>query len=182
MSRAAEIRRTLQQVSELDRQWMGKVPGAGDARHTPWMPFPVPEFITLLAAAVTEADGDAFLEIGAGIGTKMLVAKTLFGLGVAGVERVPEYVAQAAEMGITVLEADILDFADYAPFDIIWFNRAFRDASAQTQLEHQVWDGVRPGAVVMCANLENKPPSNWFIVDDEWGDLRRGVWQKPLTA
>jgi trans-aconitate methyltransferase len=181
VSRAKAIARVMQITAEKDRQWMGKVPGAGDARHTPWMPFPIPEFITLLAQAVAEAPGEQFLEIGCGIGTRMMLAREIFGLDVTGIERVPEYVAECRRLALDAEEADAGHYNGYGKFDIIWFNRPFRDQSRQAALEKKVWAETRPGAVVMCANLEDPPPSSWFIIEDDW-EVRRGVWQKPYIS
>jgi hypothetical protein len=174
------IASALREAQTLDRLWMGKIAGAGDDRHTPWMPFPAPEFIAMLAGAVTEADNDQprFLEVGCGIGTRMMLAREIFGLDVAGIERVPEYVHQAHDLSLRVWEADARDWDHYGEYEIIWFNRPFRDRVLQADLERQIWDEARPGTVIMCANLERKPPSSWLIVDDDW-EARRGVWQKP---
>lgn len=176
--RSDQIAGTIRTVDKLEREWMGKVPAAGDATHTPWMPFPRHEFVAMLADAVADADGgDRFLEIGCGPGTKMMLADSIFDLNVQGVERVPEYVAQARQMGLLVHEADAADWKGYGEYDIVWFNRPFRDREAQAALEALVWDELRTGAVVMCANLEGKPPSSWYPIDDDW-EVRRGIWQK----
>lgn len=176
-TRPEQIRQAMLTAAELDRKWMGKAPQ--DSRYTPWMPFPAAEFVTMLAEAITEADGGTFLEIGCGIGTRMLMADVIFGLDVQGIERVPEYVEQARQLGLQVKEADAAGWDGYGNYDILWFNRPFRDRALEYQLERQVWEDMKPGAVVMCANLEAPPPSSRFaIVVDDW-EARRGVWMKP---
>lgn len=176
--RSDQIASCLRVVDRLKQEWMQKVPGAGDATHTPWMPFPTYDLIPLLAAAVAEADGgDRFLEIGCGPGPNMMLADEIFGLDVQGIERVPEYVAQARQQGLLVHEADAGEWKGYGDYDILWFNRPFRDRDAQRALEDLVWSEMREGAVVICANLENKPPSTWYMIDEDW-EVRRGVWQK----
>lgn len=175
--RFAQVAHTLHLVDRLDREWLGKVPGAGDSAHTPWMPFPRHDFVAMLTDAVADADGGRFLGIGCGIGTRELLAQEIYGLTVEGIERVTEYVAQARQLGLLVHEADAAEWKSYGDYDIIWFNRPFRDRNAQAALEARVWAETRPGAVVMCANLENKPQGLWYPILDDW-EVRRGIWQK----
>ena len=73
---------------------------------------------------------------------------------------------------------DALGYGGYGKHDIIWFNRAFRDPVLQAQLETQAWEDMRPGAVVMCANLE-APPPGWIVIDQDMDHTARGVWRKP---
>ena len=53
----------------------------------------------------------------------------------------------------------------------------FRDPVLQAQLEDEVWENMRPGAVAMCANLE-APPPGWIVIDQDMDHVCRGVWQK----
>jgi trans-aconitate methyltransferase len=173
------IQDTLRTAARLDQEWLQKITQSDQEkqRFTPWMPYPLYEFVALLAEAVPAAPGGRFLDIGAGPGTKMLVAQELFGLDCRGVERVPEYVDAAAEMGLAVSEADALGWGGYGDFDVAWFNRVFRDPGAQAALEAQIWERAVPFAVVICANLEEPP--GWWPVLDAWADTRRGIYQKP---
>lgn len=156
----------------LDREWIRKVPET-DRRRAPWMPFPVPAFLALLLEAVPEAPGSRFLDIGCGPGSKMLLAREICGLDVTGIEIEPQAAAEAG-----VVPVDAADFTDYGKYDLIWFNRVYRDPGLQAVLEARIWAGMAPGAVVMCANLEAPPPSSWLIVLDDW-EARRGIWRKP---
>lgn len=174
-------------VGRLDREWQRKPAGHDEPeRSTPWMPFPLFDFIALVAEALPEAAGSSFLEVGCGIGTRMLVAHELFSLDCHGIDRVPEYVAQANEMlpegrpGVTAEVADALGWGGYGKYDIVWFNRPFNDRALQFQLEAQVWRDMKPGAVVIWANLLGTPPVGWWPVLVETG-LPRGITQKPLA-
>jgi SAM-dependent methyltransferase len=168
---------TIRTVLALDSEWMKNPAGRDDPRSTPWMPSPMFDFIALVAEALPDSEGDRFLEIGSGAGTRMLLAKEIFGLSVHGIDRVPEYVQQARELGLSAQVQDALTYEDYGNFDIIWFNRPFRDRDLQSRLEEKVWAGMKPGAVVICANLENPPPSTfWLVLDDM--EVRRGIWSK----
>ena len=183
MTNAQTLRDLAETVSTVDREWLKKIQAADDEHHIPWIPFPVSEFISLLWEANAAAAGDSYLEIGCGPGTKMLIAQTVFGLDVFGFDRVPEFVEQARDLN-GLRSADIADASkwdDFGGYDIIWFNRVFRLAEEERALETREWETMRPGAVVMCANLDAAPPSSWFIVVDDW-EIRRGIWMKPPSA
>lgn len=176
--RPEHLRGVLRNVAALDTDWMSSQAGRDDRHCAPWMPFPVFDFIALTAEALPESPGDRFLEIGCGIGTRMLLAQEIYGLDVSGVERVPEYAEQARALGLTVSVEDALAHKGYGGHDILWFNRPFRDQMLQRALEQRVWEQMAPGAVAMCANLESPPPSGWPLILDDW-EIRRGIWRKP---
>jgi hypothetical protein len=179
VSRAAEIRHALLSADELDRQWMHKVP-EDDRAYAGWMPFSNDNFLTLALSALRAAPGDPpyFLEIGCGIGTKMMLARVILGLDTHGIERVSGLAVQAGQLGGDVEVGDALGYGGYGKADLIWFNRAMRDPVLQAQLETQVWEDMRTGAVVMCANLESPPPGSWLIIDQDMDLPTRGVWLK----
>jgi hypothetical protein len=179
---ASRVRDAIITAKRLDQAaGQERTIGRDDSRFLPWMPFPWPEFISMTAEAVPELGGIRFLDVGAGIGTRMLLAREIFGLDVHGIDRVREYAAVAGqELGYTVDVVDALEYKGYGGFDLIWVNRPIRDRELQAQLEAKLWDEMAPGAVVGCANLEDRPPQHWWPVLDDW-ELRRGVWQKPGT-
>jgi len=173
-----KLARTLREIALLDHAWRADPAGHDDIKSTPWMPFEIHAFIALVAEALPELQGGKFLEVGCGIGTRMKVARDFFGLDVHGFDRVPEYVQQAKNLDLDAWEADALEYEGYGDYNVLWFNRPFRDQALQAQLEERVWGRMRSGAVVICANLNEKPPPEWFIVLDDW-EVRRGIWQKP---
>jgi hypothetical protein len=180
-SRAARIAEVIRTAARIEPQWQGRVIQNPDERqqYTPWMPFSVPAFIALLAEALPAADGDYFLGIGCGIGSKELLAREIFGLDAHGFDRVAEYVAAARSLGIDAETADALEYTGYGKAHILWFNRVARDPALQARIERHVWVHAQPGAVAICANLDAPPPrDSWFPVLDDWDDLRRGIWQK----
>src|SRR5215813_10070328 len=144
---SASIRDLLSTVRELDRSWQKKVPEASSPEYTPWMPSDVAQYLVLLIEALAEAPGDKFLEVGCGPGTKMMLAERLFGLDVSGFDRVPEYVKAAVEQNLNAFECDAMEYGGYGEFDVVFFNRPFRDAGLEQQLERTVWRRMRRGAV-----------------------------------
>lgn len=177
-----DIAAVIRVIQEIDRKWMGAVPqdAAERARNTPWMPFQLFSFISMLAEAMPEINGRRYLEVGAGPGTRLLAAQEIFGLHGTGFDVTDEYASAARSMGLDVRTADALAWADWAGYDLVWFNRAMR-GEPQAELERRVWEQVSPGAVVMCANLESRPPMPWYPVLDSWDEDRRGIWQKPFA-
>lgn len=183
-SKAAKIAGTLEAAERLDRDWQHRVPEEEASRrlYLPWMPLPLHAFIALLAEALpvaaARAEDPAYLEIGAGPGSKLLIARDIFGLDAHGIERTGEYAAAGRSLGLDIETADAAGWKRYGDYDLIYFNRPMRDTALQAQLEAQVWEDMKPGAVVICANLENPPPWNWPVILDDWG-VRRGISQKP---
>ena len=174
----SDVRGLLTSVRQIERQWQKQVDVGDQQMFTGWMPSDVAQFQVLLIEAIAEAPGNSFLEVGCGPGTKMMLAQGLFGLDVTGFDRVPEYVVAAKEHGLNVAECDAFDFQAYGKFDIVFFNRPFRDREVQRDLEKLVYSKVRRGAVVIAMNLETQPPdSKYLVVTDDW-ESRRGVWLK----
>lgn len=176
-SRSAVIANTLGRARELDRKFL-KTPSAG-GQCTPWMPYDCAEFSMMLLEAIAEADSHTFLDVGCGPGSKMLIARDIFGLDAFGIDVIPSLIDEAHASGLHAGVADALAYSDYGRHGIVWLNRPYRDAELEAALEAKVWGQMAPGSVVICANLEAPPPSDWLIVLDDW-EVRRGVWRKPL--
>jgi SAM-dependent methyltransferase len=171
------IRETMWTTARLEREWSGKIPDT-DKSRCPWMPFPMHAFISLLDEAFAVARGNRFLDIGCGVGTKMMRARDQYGLDVTGIEAIPEYAAEAGRHGLDVRIGDAADYGGYGDHDLIWFYRPLRDQDLQAALEKTVWDQMAPGAVVMIAGLEAPPPSPAFWPElDDW-ELKRGIYRK----
>jgi hypothetical protein len=126
---------------------------------------------------VMRRDGNVVMTGNCGIGTRMLIAREVFGLDVHGIDRVEEYVTQAWKLGCAAEVADALGWDGYGKYPLIWFNRPFSDPARERQLEAQVWNDMARGAVVIAANLESPPPLDWWPVLDDH-EVRRWIAQK----
>lgn len=173
------IQSVLQDVVRIERSWQAAHPPS-DPRHIPYIPFPLFDFISMLAEALVEARGGRYLEIGAGPGSKMMIAAGLFGLDARGFDICEPMTDYARSIGLNVEQADAMDYSHYHEADIVWFNRVFQNPMTQVELENKVWTQLNPGTVVVCANLEQRPPSSWPIILDDM-EIRRGSWQKPIS-
>ena len=180
--RTRQLRALIGSVIAMDREWMSRHEGYDDpGRCLPWMPFSWPDFIALIGEALPETTGDKFLDVGAGIGTKMLLAREIFGLDVTGIERVPAYIKVARDHDLMVIERDAAGWDGYGDYDLVYFNRPFFDQGLQERLEQHIWNTMKPGAVVVGVNLVASPPPTWYpILDDR--EVRRWILQKPLDT
>lgn len=187
MTRYTEVKQVLMTATEEDLGWLGhgRVPGQKpDPIRNPWMPFQAAEFTAMLAECVAASAGSTFLDIGSGIGTKVMLASHVFGLAAFGIETDEAMVRHAHANCRPSAVCDALsDGAErfYGAYDIIWMYRPFRDGFFQAQLEHKVFDLMKPGAIIAGANWENKPSGFEIVLEDldENGRIR-GAWKKPL--
>lgn len=173
-----ELQRVLNEAFEDEHAF--NLQGA-DAIRLGWMPFQMADFIGIMTEAIRETDGPLFLEVGSGIGTKMMVARYLFGLTTHGIEY-SETLATVAKQkhrgSVTVADALSLAEGSYSRADIIWMYRCFRDPVLQDQLEQRIYGEMKPGAIFAGAALE-RAPDNWPIVVDDFDCGNRGAWKKP---
>lgn len=176
---AAAVRCAIREVAEDEAKYL--LHGdRHDPVYLPWMPFQWADFTALLAECVAEAEGDIFCDIGAGPGTKMRLAKALFGLHAMGIERDELLAERALEMksGLMVVADALTVPAEFwSGMDIIWMYRPFRDPDRERELERRVYAHMKPGAIFAGGALEAFP-ENWHIVVDDM-DARRGAWKKP---
>lgn len=172
----------------------------------PWMPYPMNMFVTLLVDAVKAAPpgrmrGDlaswgrgfgtpTFLDVGCGPGTKMRMARAMFGLDTYGIDIVSRFVAEAQAHGEQAWVKDAFEFEEgtqfdmeygvvpgYASFQIVYVNRP---SSMQDDLEGLVMDRMAKDAVLMAVNWRNNPADKgWIPVAQEGLTPVCGVWVKP---
>lgn len=145
--------------------------------YTPWMPFPIGEFLSIMAEVVAEANGPRFLDVGCGPATKGALAREIFGLEIAGIE-VDRAMAQVASTHSAVFAKDALDYEGYGGWDIIWLYMPFRDPILEAELERKIMREMKPGAILAGGGWETSDMTRWIPVVDEW-DSPRGAWMKP---
>jgi SAM-dependent methyltransferase len=169
---------TIRTVQEQEHRWFAQ--GDPKSPTLPWMPFQPAEFLSILYECVPEMAGPAFLDVGCGPGTKMKLARDLYGMDADGVE-ISEEMGMAARSHGAVYFADALAMppAFYSHFDLIWLYRPFRDSLLEEQLEARIMDEMKAGAILAGGAWEICPTSHrWIPVVDDW-ELRRGAWMKP---
>ena len=171
----------IRQVQETEHQWFKQ--GDPKSPTLPWMPFQPADFLSIVFECIPEMKGRAFLEVGCGPGTKMLLASHFYGLEAEGVE-IDEKMGTAARVHGAVYHADALQMPSgfYAGYDLIWLYRPFRDPELERQLELRIAREMKPGAILAGGAWEYCPAEHgWIPVMDDW-ELRRGAWMKPARA
>src|ERR1700722_393906 len=121
-----------QYLVDLEMHWIGQIPRS--QVNWDWQPYSLESFITMcrvVADAYPPGVTPSFLDPGCGIGTKVYVAKTVFGWEATGFDIVPEYIDVARnKLGLKPDSADLGDvdtFKHYDLFDIVYLSRPFRD-------------------------------------------------------
>jgi SAM-dependent methyltransferase len=137
-------------------------PLAEDPACWGFVAMPVSDALEQLVAArnlLPGARSPKFLDCGSGLG---FVAALAHGLGFSaeGIEICPRYLAVARQLfpQVTTHEGNVLDFAGYDRFDVIYYYGPFRDEALSRQFELKVEAEARPGAII----LGNRK------VTDEW--------------
>ena len=136
-----------------------------------FVPFPIDDFLGLLTEAwLIEADPKKkFLDVGAGIGTKVLLANVLFDAW--GIEIDQDYVDVAQSLGADVKCQDALQHHFYDAADFIYFFVPIKDEEQEQKLERHIHDLMKVGSYVapMGAIL------NW----NDFSDMeQQGRWFK----
>lgn len=167
---------TLEEIRLAERAWRAPVPGVRPGEFS-WNPYDIDDFRYLLTVAMRYAPNRRFLDAGCGIGTKCLIAASL-GLAAEGAERVPAYIDRARGWGITVHEADLLEWDGYAGYGIVYLNHPLHREDREAQFEQQLGDRLAAGTVLVKVNTNWPPPSGkWQTVLHE-RRIFRGIWVK----
>jgi SAM-dependent methyltransferase len=176
--------RVLTDLQAAETRAGGLAPHVGHG-SVPWLPYPVAQFLPLLADAVMNClttTEPLFLDVGCGWGTKIALAEAMFGLRGCGIDISPVMIAGASDRGVDAVEADCMVFEGYDKPDIVLLNRPVWDR--QQECEERVRDGMRPGAILIHVNGRADPGEHWgwIPISQEYGEPVCGVWRKPGTT
>lgn len=111
-----------------------------------------------------------FIDVGCGIGTKMLVAHDAFGLVPCGIEYNQRYVHRANQLLNTInrhgnkrmfviIRGDAIKH-DYAWYDLIYFYCPLSNEKLQIKLEERIIATAKPGALILT-NLKKGDWKSW---------------------
>jgi SAM-dependent methyltransferase len=121
-----------------------------------FIPFPCGAFVDMLMEAFFVLGQDRkkkFLDIGCGIGTKVILACSLF--DAYGIEYNPKDVEKAKLLGMNrVGEADAMSFSKYGEFDFLYYYRPFHDFDLYEKFETMVHKNLKPGALLAPMHSE----------------------------
>jgi trans-aconitate methyltransferase len=181
------MRDKLKFLFELDTKWFLPSMTKPDDIRLGYVPYQLPDFISIMSEVTREAEGNKFLDVGSGPGVKMSIAHQLYGYHVTGLESNFDMCVDAAQANAADSEADIwcddpLEAPDgfYAPFDVIWLSRPFRSLAHEKELEARIMEEMRPGAILASGDWATEmPESAWTLVLDDF-EVRRGAWKRPV--
>lgn len=115
-----------------------------------FIPFPCGAFVEMLIEASLYFKMDRtkkFLDIGAGPGSKVMLAQVLF--DAYGLELKSNLVEMANRLGLkNVFRGDALKYEDYGDYDLLYFYRPFKSDPLQLALEEKIFDQMKPGAMI----------------------------------
>jgi trans-aconitate methyltransferase len=142
------------ELAALEERWRARGP-APDPDCTGFLPYPVEPFRRLLAAVRAHVTG-TFCDLGAGIGTKVLIAAQL-GYQATGIEIRQDYLAEATRIGADVRPGDVRT-TEARGYDVVYLNHPLAGADAEAALERRVQAELSPGAVLITVNSPSPPP------------------------
>lgn len=116
-----------------------------------WLPLSKDEFLFEMSY-VGNGDGRSFLDVGSGLGEKLVFAREL-GFDAHGLELRPELVDIARrffpEFPVTIDNA--LEYDRYGDFDVIYLYQLSPDHDIDREINERIVDQMRPGAYFVCA-------------------------------
>lgn len=140
-----------QATRRLEQAWLPTIPSAHE--FFAYEPLPWGQFIDLIEQASGLTEGRRFLDVGCGIGTKLIVMHYL-GWEVAGVERHPPY-AHAARLLVPEAEEvtprDVFDI-DRFDADVVYSYRLAVNDDRQAEVEAHLSAHMTPGSVLVLPN------------------------------
>lgn len=131
-------------------------------------PLPLAPFIAALEIARSLIPNGRFLDVGCGIGTKLLLAHYLGWADVTGVELRPEYAGPARRLmpEATIVEADAFGWDGYNEFDVVYSYRLCVPDDLEIALEERIASLCRPGTLLILPMGLTKPGVS--VAPDVW--------------
>lgn len=147
--RADELAWLDETLARLERPWIPERRMPPDNRRFPYIAYSPAGFVATMAPLYAQGCR-SFLDVGCGIGIKLLLARMLGFETVVGVEIDDGYAAIAASLvpeALLVVE-DAFDFGRYDEFDVIYSFHPCVDVREQQRLERVIAERARAGAVL----------------------------------
>jgi hypothetical protein len=164
-------------LEALEREWTGhKLAGAHVQEGClGWLPYPLREWRLLMEAARANGALGPYLELGSGIGTKVLAARDL-GYDGYGVENNPVLVREAERLGAQTALDDVRT-ASVVHAGIVYVNHPLAAEEDEMALERRVQAELKPGAVLIQVRSGHHPHgSHWELLKQiRTGDV---AWRK----
>ncbi len=141
-------------VDRLEQAWLPPYPDSDEFYG--WVPMVTTTFIDVMMKIKAEIEAEThasgtngrFLEVGCGIGSKLLLARFLGWGDVTGIELRPEYAEVARHLcpEADVFEADAFEWDGYGDFDLVFMNRPCIPDELERRLEERVLSLMTSGS------------------------------------
>lgn len=155
----------LRDVSYTDKDWYDECYRNEEIKkgYYPYIPFEPTEFYQKISRLVERYKIKSFLDVGAGYGDKVLIAKDIVEKA-DGIEYLKEYVDVAKSFGIDLIHADAFEFSKYGDYDLIYMYHPIHDYKIYTKLVVLLMENMKVGGYL----LEVYDPYDDFVklVDD----------------
>lgn len=159
-----ELYAAFNTMLRLEKRWIPQVSGKGREHSFPYVPYPLGLFFSALQTARTHfmqfdqerTEPRRFLDVGCGIGTKVVLACQL-GWSGDGLDFVPEYVEAARELvtnGSRIFQANALQFGEYESYDLVYAYRPLMTDERMAELVAYICDNTRPGTLLYLPTYE----------------------------
>jgi hypothetical protein len=127
-----------------------------------WIPLPLGTYLEnmLTARRILGPGRHRYLEIGSGIGTKLILAHEL-GWQTTGIERWGPYAEVSRQLApfATIHHADAASWSDYGSSDLIYLYGIATDPSDHDAINHHITRRMRTGTLFFCAR---RPFPTWL--------------------
>lgn len=158
-----------------------------EANHTPpgptkdphwysWIPLPLHTFLEnmLMARTILGPGTHRFLDVGSGIGTKLILAHEL-GFKATGIERWRPYIDVSRRLApmARVLHGDGAQYMAYNLYDLVYIYGIATDPNDHARINAHIAGQMKPGALMFCAR---RPFPEGL---EHQGGL---IWRKPAEA
>jgi trans-aconitate methyltransferase len=163
----------MRELEELEALWTGQ---SDDERYFGFQPFALPDFRGYLRQTLALFEPDRFVDVGCGIGSKILAVQEELDVVGLGIDRVPEFVAEARRLGVDAEEGDAFDWTGYRPGDLVYLNCPCVPRELEAELEQRVFAHLPSGAAIWLVNAVVQP-EGWSQLWLDW-DCRAGAWLK----
>lgn len=153
-----------------------------------YKPYPLSRLGQVLTQVRKEILFETFLEIGCGVGTKLVLVQRLFNIPTVGFDRKTAYIdsanaliqAQNCAFDVKAFVADALEWDHYVHFDCVFLNRVIADWDTEVSLERHVAAELKPGAVLILGNgliYDELKQEGWPVLKEA---TALKVYRKPL--
>ena len=152
---------SLDEITQLEQDWTGRVAVSEPETYFDWQPASVDLFSQLLGACLPHVPVGmpGFLDVGCGIGTKCLLAAQA-GLTAHGIDRVPEYLAEAVALGVSAEQVLAGDYTGYGGYGLVYVNHPLAcgpGCDDEAALEHGIHQAMASGSVLAGMNYDLAP-------------------------